>query len=159
MLNLAIDEGVRVTAQTSETNGENGTLDGSMAPPTSVFGSTEGRISQVAPNLVYIEGMQGSVPLWSEVSTASGDESFEVIKELDDEVLVARSLTTSPDLHERVIGVSRGDGDPGRPPQDAHPPRVHPGGVQVPGQSDNRGGEAAAQRDRVAGAGDDMLPA
>ena len=80
MLNLAIDEGVRVTAQTSETNGENGTLDGSMAPPTSVFGSTEGRISQVAPNLVYIEGMQGSVPLWSEVSTASGDESFEVIK-------------------------------------------------------------------------------
>ncbi len=127
MLNLAIDEGVRVTAQTSETNGENGTLDGSMAPPTSVFGSTEGRISQVAPNLVYIEGMQGSVPLWSEVSTASGDESFEVIKELDDEVLVARSLTTSPDLHERVIGVSRGDGDPGRPRRVAHATRVEDG--------------------------------
>jgi hypothetical protein len=110
-------------------NGEH--MDGaSTLVPASPFGSTEGRVSQTAPGLVYVEGMNGSVPLWSELTVGGANgQAFEVIKELDN-VLVARSTSTSASIakiDDRVIGLSRGDGDPGRPRRIANATRVDTG--------------------------------
>ncbi len=98
----------------------------------SAFGSMEGRVRQVVDQLVYVEGMKDSVPLWSTLSAASGNaqgESFEVIKELGD-LLVAHNVSPTgshPQQEDRLIGVARGDGNPRRSRRTVYATRVDEG--------------------------------
>lgn len=132
MLVEAARSGLRVMTRSAEATNGDGETNGPGTSPTSAFGSTEGRVNHVDGNLVYIEGMNGSVPLWSTLAVTGGtaqNASFEVIKELDD-MLVAHSVSTSPqdfDASNRVIGIARGDGNTNRPRRVAHATRVDEG--------------------------------
>lgn len=132
-LTICLSFGVAWAQEEAETQ-ENGDGVGVEAEQRyrSVFGKTEGRIRQISGDLVYIEGMNGSVPLWSTLGVdgvTGRTVRLEVIKELSD-LLVARKVSAKGSalkLTDRVIGVIRGDGNASRPRRVVHATRVSKG--------------------------------
>ena len=89
-------------------------------PQRKALSNVEGRVREVVGDLVYVEGMGGSVPLWSRLASADGNgevEELEVIKELDD-VLIARATSSERAPYkpsDRVIQVEVGKDQKGKP--------------------------------------------
>ncbi len=121
-------EGLWIVSLASEsTNG-----DSEAAPERVAVSNIEGRVREVSGDLVYVEGMNGSVPLWSRLST-SGENGFgedlEVIKELDD-VIVARTTSSERASYkpaDRLIHVALGNGNRRKARRTVHAARVEDG--------------------------------
>ena len=120
--------GLWVISLASESNGE----PESGMPQRKALSNIEGRIREVSGDLVYVEGMNGAVPLWSRL-TASGEnglgEDLEVIKELDD-VIVARTTSSERATYkpaDRLIHVALGSGNKRKARRTVHASRVEVG--------------------------------
>tara|TARA_Y100000588_G_scaffold387530_1_gene485511 strand:- start:5555 stop:8365 length:2811 start_codon:yes stop_codon:yes gene_type:complete len=108
--------------------------DDALVERPKALSNVEGRVREVSGDLVYVEGMNGAVPMWSRLATTDDNgfgEDLEVIKELDD-LIVARTTSSERASYrpaDRLSHVGLGNGSKRKARRTVYAARVEEGPV------------------------------